>query len=262
MNDVSSPVLDFSIAFFPPGLLATLAFCLMLTLTLAAAAWLGWRHHLRKHGVRTEGTVTACTVRTGRTRTSEFSASERTYSRNLTISYQDGTGTSHNITGFHYSIGSDDASAPRVGSSVPVYYNPTYSDHGVYYNPSWHYPAPLLALALLLPILWMSLQFCYDDLRVQNSLALAGWSEDEYRHYQETVSDCNGALYESPGDADALERRGDAQFAMLQFGDAISDYSDALRLRPERKELRLKRAKAQWLDGRDSGALRDWLAAR
>lgn len=25
--------------------------------------------------------------------------------------------------------------------------------------------------------------FCYDDLREQNSLALAGWSEDEYlRH--------------------------------------------------------------------------------
>ena len=84
--------------------------------------------------------------------------------------------------------------------------------------------------------------FCHDDLRVQNSLALTGWSEDEYRRYQETVSDSSDALYQNPGDA---------QFSMLQFGDATSDYSEALRLRPERKELRLKRAKAEWLDGRN-----------
>ena len=76
------------------------------------------------------------------------------------------------------------------------------------------------------------------------------------------VKRSSGTLYQNPGDADALERRGEAQFAMLQFGAAISDYREALRLRPERKELRLKRAKAEWLDGRDGTALRDCLAVR
>jgi hypothetical protein len=76
-------------------------------------------------------TVTASTVRTGRTRTSEFAATERTYSRSLTISYRDGAGARHSITGFRYSIG-DDACAPRVGSPVPVYYNPAYPARGVY----------------------------------------------------------------------------------------------------------------------------------
>lgn len=264
MTDVGSPVSDFSIAFYPPGLLPLAAFCLLLGLSLAAAAWLGWRYYLRQHGVLAEGTVTQSLVRTGRASSGEFSASVRTYSRTLTIAYRDAAGATHVIPGFHYSMDGDDGSpgAPRVGGKVPVYYSPAHPGLGVYFNPRWHYTVPLLALALLLPLLWMAASFCYRDLRVQNSLALGGWSEDEYQRYQDVIIESGSQLYQEPGNADALERRADAQFAIVQFGDAITDYDAALRLRPDDKGLLRKRAQAEWLEGRDMDALRDWLRSR
>lgn len=261
MTGTSNPAQDFSITPFMPGPLPTAAFCLLLALSLAAAAWLGWRHYLRRHGVLAEGTIMQAAVRTGRADTGEFSASVRTYSRSLTIAYRDASGATHAISGFHYSMDGDDGvpDAPRVGDKVPVYYSPAFPGRGIYYHPRWHYTVPVLALALLLPLLWMAAGFCLRDIRVQNSLALSGWSEAEYQRYQEVIIESGSLLYQDPGNVAALEQRADAQFALVQFGDAIAGYDAALRLRPGDKGLLRKRAKAEWLDGRDGEALRDWL---
>ena len=95
-----------------------------------------------------------------------------------------------------------------------------------------------------------------------NALAISDSTREHFEEYNRVIIESGLKINAGTEDAAVFERHGDAQFANVQFGGAISDYSEALRLRPDGRELLLKRAKAEWLDGRDLDALRDWLNCR
>lgn len=264
MPTIDSSVREFAITFYPPTLLYSLWFMAALVLLLAAATWLGMRFYLHVYGVTTEGRVTKSLLSTSRIKSDDFSASKNSYTRYLTIQFTGPDGKSRTVEGTHYSIEGEaqSKSFPQVGGAVPVLYSKSNPDNAMYYDRRWHYLVPGAALAFALYFAYMAASFCYQDIRAMNSLSISDWKEGQYESYQDVIIECNDTLYHDQNDAAAYERRGDAQFAIVQFSDAITDYSAALRLRPERRDLLLKRAKAEWLDGRDFDALRDWLFSR
>ncbi len=262
MIAVDSSVREFSIAFYPPTTFNTIFFCAALAVTFAAAVWLGMRFYLHRYGVMTEGTVTKSLVETSLVKGSGFSASTMSYTRNLTIEFTGPDGVKRSVKGTHFTTDDGSKDVPRVGGKVPVLYSRTNPDNAMHYDLLWFYIVPAASLAMGLFLIFMSASFCYRDIRVMNSLSLAGWTEEQYRGYQDVTIECDDAIYHNPENAATYERRGDAWFATVQYREAIADYSEALRLRPDRRELLLKRAKAEWLEGRDYDALRDWLKSR
>ena len=132
----------------------------------------------------------------------------------------------------------------------------------MYYDPMWHYLVPIAALVMALLLSYAATRICYEDIRNMNAISLADSTREHSEEYNKVIIESSLKINDAQGDAVTYERRGDAQFASAQFGDAIKDYSEALRLRPAGRELILKRAKAEWLDGRDFAALRDWLKYR
>jgi len=241
-----------------------LLFITALAITLAAAAWLGNRFYLHKYGVMTQGQVTKSSVKTSRISTGEFSASERSYTRYLTIQYTGPDGVKRTVEGTHYSSEEDEHSQDilRVGGTAPVLYSKGNPGNAVYFDRRWHYIVPVALLLLGIPFVTLSGGLCYNDIRIMNRLSVAGWNERDLERYQDAIIENSDALYRNRNDATAYEQRGDAQFATVQFSEAVADYSEALRLLPDRRELLLKRAKAHWLDGHDYDALRDWLSSR
>lgn len=256
MNSVDTSVREFSIAFYPPALLSTILFITALVLTIAALSWLGMRFYLHRYGVLTEGRVSESSVKISQVSTGEFSASKRSYTHYLTIQFTGPDGIKRTVKGTRYSFEGDDS---HVNGTVPVLYSPTHPDIAMFYDRLWHYIVPVASSALALFFLLMTAGLCYGDIRTMNSLSLSDWSDHEFDNLQSTIIECSDAIYHNADDANAYEKRGDAQFAIVQFDDAISDYTAALRLHPERRDLLLKRAKAEWLNGRDYDAVRDWL---
>lgn len=264
MTRVDGPVSEFSIAFYSPGIAVSIFFCASLAVSLAAGVWLWRRLHLWRYGVRTEGRVRESLLKISRVKGGEFSTSSKLYTRYLTIEFTDLDGRERTVKGTDYSREENEGSqgVPRVGGKVPVLYSRTNPGNAMYYDPLWHFLAPAACLALGLYLTYVSAGFCYNDIRIMNSLSVSGRTNEEYLDYQNVVIECSDAIYHYPEDAAAYERRGDAQFAMVQYRDAMADYSEALRLRPDRREILLKHAKAAWLDGRNYDALRDWLKSR
>ncbi len=264
MNTVDSSVREFSIAFYPPNNFNTIFFCAALAVTLAVGVWLGMRFYLHLYGVRTEGTVTESRVKTSRVKNGEFSASKESYTRYLTVEFTGPDGVKRTVKGKNFSREADEGSkdVPRVGGKVPVLYIRSIPGYAIYYDPVWHYLVPATFLAFGLLFTFMAASFCYKDIRVSNNLSLSGWTEEQYRDYQDVIIECDQTIHHNPNDAAAFERRGDAQFAIIQFRDAIADYSEALRHSSDRPKLLLKRSKAKWLNGDDFNALQDWLKYR
>lgn len=264
MTDVDGSVRGFSIAFYPPGVINTVVFCAALAVSIAAGAWLGLRFYLHRYGAMAEGTVTELSQKSSLLKGFEFSGPARTYIRYLTIEFTAPDGVKRTVKGTDYSNEKDRGSKeiPRVGGKVPVLYSRSDPDNALFYDAPWHYIVPVASLAVGLILTFMATGLCYKDIRAMNSLSLSGWTEEQYRGYLDVIIGCNDAIDRDPNDAASYERRGDAQFAVAQFRDATADYGEALRLAPDRRELLLKRAKAEWLDGRDSAALRDWLKSR
>ncbi len=259
MNSVDSSVREFSIAFYPPTLLSTILFITALALTIAALSWLGMRIYLHGYGVLTEGRVTESSVKITRTRSGEFTPAKRSYTRYLTIQFTGHDGVNRTVKGTHYSFDGNDKDVPHVDGTVQILYSPSHPDIAMYYDRLWHYIVPVAASLLALYLFIITAGRCYGDIRTMNTLSLSDLSEREFRSLQNTIIECSDALNHNPHDAETFEKRGDAQFAVVQFDDAITDYTEALRLNPEHRGLLLKRAKAEWLNGRDFDAVRDWL---
>ncbi len=252
MTAVDSPVPEFSIALYSPHMISIIIFCITLALAVSAGAWFGKRLYLHLYGVRTEGTVKESTVTTSSVKGSGISASSRVSTHHMTIEYTGPDGKRRIIKGTSYS--------DKIGNSVPVFYSSTHPGCAVYYDPLWHYIVPAAALIVSLFFTCLAAGLCYKDIRAANYLDLSNRSSrEEIDRYQGVLSECYHALQQNPNDAAALELSGDARLALMQIRDAIDDYTKALRLRPDRRELLRKRAKAHWLYERDRDAFRDWL---
>lgn len=264
MTAIDSAVRAFSVTFYPPTVLQTVFFCAALAALVAAGTWLGMRAGLHLFGQKVEGRVVELVQRVPFIKGTEFTTSRFFYISYLKIEFTDAGGGNHSVKGKHYSNDDEQSSPriPKVGGTVPVYYSKVFPSLSVYYDPVWHYLAPLAFFVIALLLSYGATKICYEDIRNSNVLALADSTREHFQEINRVIIDTTLAIHERPDDADALERLGDAQFAAAQFGDAITDYTDALRLRPEGRDLLRKRAKAEWLDGRDLAAFRDWMKSR
>ncbi len=261
MTVVDSAVREFSITLYPPTTFNTIFLCVALATLLAASTWLGMRFYLHLFGVKADGKVTESLQTRSLVKSSgEFSASRFVSTDDLKIDFTGPNGVKHTVKGTHYS--NKDDKGPQVDGTVQVLYSKTNPDFAIYYDPVWHYIVPLVSLVIALLLTYAATRSCHEDLRVMNALSLGDSMREHFEEYNNVIIESNFTVHDNPNDAAAYEQRGDAQFAIVQFGDAIKDYSEALRLRPDGRELLLKRAKAEWLDGRDSDALRDWLKYR
>ena len=262
IDPVDGPVQGFSIAFHMPSLFYAAFFGVALAIAAAAAWWLGTNLYLYWRGIRTEGTVVAGSVRTRSVESANtLDVSERQSTHHLTIEYaaEDRVTRKLKATAVTYGAG---GSGVGIGAKVPVLYSRSDPTRAVYDAPRYALGAPALLLALALTLLLPALGLCWRDIRIQNSLDVSSqWTEDRTETLRSVIIDCDGAIRANPNDDTAFERRGDAQFALAQFGDAVEDYSKAMTLAPARsRAIRRKRAKAAWLDGRDFDALRGWLS--
>jgi tetratricopeptide (TPR) repeat protein len=264
MTTVNSSVSEFSIAFYPPTSLNTILFCTALAITLAVGAWLGMRFYLHLFGTRTEGTVTDMRTKISYVDDTAFNARKRSFTRILTIEYTAADGVTRKLKARDWS--SEDVKGlkeiPRVGGKVPVFYLGSMPGFATYYDPVWHYLVPIALLALGMSLTGMAAAFCYKDIRNSNALSLPRLTEEQYGSLVDVINETSMAIRQDPADAASYESRGDAQFAMMQFREAIEDYSKALQLVPDQRDVLQKRAKAEWLEGRDTDAFKDWLKSR
>lgn len=261
MTSVDGPVREFSIVLCPNNWLTSSLIIIALAIVLAAGTWLGLRIYLRWFGTLTEGTVRESYVKISHVSSGEFSSSSRMYSYRLKIQYAGPDEKRRFIKGSRYTSGDDKQlkDSLQVGGKVPVYYSKSFPGIAVYYDPAWHYLVPAASLVAALIIAYGLSGMVYRDLRLMNQVIFSQRMEGQREFFLEAASEGYQAIKRDENDADAYERRGDAEFALEEFNTAVSDYSEALRLRPNRHELFRKRAKAEWLDGHDSNALRDWL---
>lgn len=139
-----------------------------------------------------------------------------------------------------------------------MYYCASFPDIAVYYDPLWHYLVPAASLVMAFIVAYAIGGMVYRDLRLTNLVIFSQQMEGRREFFLEAAHESHEAISRNGNDAEAYEQRGDAEFALEEFNRATEDYSKALRLRPNRHELYRKRAKAEWFDGHDSNAFRDW----
>ena len=258
MTAVDNAVREFSITLYPPTTFNTIFLCVALVVLLAAGTWLGMRFYLHMFGEKTDGKVIRSYEKSSLIKEDGFQISKYLYTTRMTIEFTGPDGEKHTVKGTKYS----DKWESDINRTVPVLYSRAHPAFAMYYDPIWHYITPIASLAMALILIAFPIRTYYEDLRNKNALSLADSVREHREEYSNVISQSNFTIRDAPEDADAYERRGDAQFGDLRFRDAIKDYSEALRLRPGNRELLLKRAKAEWLEGRDSDALSDWLKYR
>jgi hypothetical protein len=256
MTAVDTTVREFSISFYQPSTFNTIFLCAALVALLVAGTWFGMRLYLHLFGVKTDGQVIEARVKSSMVKTEEFSPTRFLYTSRMKIEYTGPDGVKRTVKGTSYSreMGGND--------EVQVLYSRSHPGFAMYYDPGWHYIVPVASLIASLLLVYAAAFNCHENIRTMNVLSLGDSMREHFDDYQKVIIESNFTINNNPQDAAAYERRGDAQFAIVQFRDAIEDYSAALRLRPGDRDLLLKRAKAEWLEGRDGDALRDWRQSR
>ncbi|MBU0479698.1 MAG: hypothetical protein KKG47_01220 [Proteobacteria bacterium] len=220
------------------------------------------RLYLHIFGERAEGTVIESLLKHSFVSGNELSTSRFVDTRYLTVEYTGPDHVKRIVKGRSYSNGGGKG-LPQVGGSVPVLYCRFMPGFAVFYDKVWHYLVPFASLFIALLLTFAATRVCYEDIRAANALAIADSTREHFEEYNKVIIEGGLQINDASTEAGVYERRGDALFANMQFGDAVKDYSEALRLGPDgRRDLVLKRAKAAWLDGRDFDALRDWLQYR